>query len=162
MALAFGHHEIGVKRTGERATVADNDIAKLMYYLKCVCTTIECNDQPEIRRFTNYSNWRSLSTDEQQQLFVLCYTLSPDILQNKVFFQNDTLCIDTSNEFYEISQVSRQLVAAQSIVIAGQTRRVNKIMTYKMSWMQENYLEPMRRLAQRFNKKKRLSRCVIS
>jgi hypothetical protein len=161
MALVYGQHEIGVKRTGQSTTVADNDIAKLMYYLNCVCTTIECNDEPEIRRFINYRNWSSLSTEEQQQLFVLCYTLSPDIFQNKVFFQSDALCINSSNEFYEISQVSSQLVAASSIIIAGRTRRVNKIMTYKLTWMQNYYLEPMRRQAQRFSKKKR-SRCVIS
>jgi hypothetical protein len=162
MALAFGQHEIGVKRIGQPTTVADNDIAKLMYYLNCVCYTIDCNDQPEIRRFTNYSNWQSLSTDEQRQLVVLCYTFSPDIFDNKVFFQNDALCIQRSNEFYEISQVSNQLVAARSIVIAGRTRRVNKIMTYKMAWMRTNYLEPMRRQAQRFDQKKRSSCCVIS
>jgi len=162
MALAFGQHEIGVKRTTKSVTVADNDIAKLMYYLNCVCTTIDCNDDPEIRRFTNYSNWRSLSTDEQRQLVVLCYTFSPDIFEDKIFFQKDALCIEYSNEFYEISQVSSQLVAVRSIVIAGRTRRVNKIMAYKMSWMQSYYLEPMRRQAQRFSRKKRSSSCVIS
>ncbi len=70
--------------------------------------------------------------------------------------------MDRTNEFYEISQVSNRLVAVQSIVIAGRTRRVNKIMTYKMYWMQFYYLEPMRRQAQRFSQKKRSSRCVIS
>ena len=145
-----------------RATLANNPIAKLMYYMNCVCTTINCNDDPDIQRFTNYSRWYNLSTDEQRQLVVLCYTVSPDILEGKIFFQNDTLCIDCANEFYEISQINNQLVAAQSIIIAGRTRQVNKIMTYKMSWMQTNYLEPMRRQAQRFSQRKRSSRCVIS
>jgi predicted Fe-S protein YdhL (DUF1289 family) len=162
MALAFRQNEFGVKRTGQSVTVADNDIAKLMYYLNCVCTTIDCNNDPEIRRFTNYSNWHSLSTDEQRQLVVLCYTFSPDIFEDKIFFQKDALCIGCRNEFYEISQVSSQLVAVRSIIIAGRTRRVNNIMAYKMSWMQSNYLEPMRRQAQRFSRKKRSSSCVIS
>jgi hypothetical protein len=162
MALAFRQNEFGVKRTGQSVTVADNDIAKLMYYLNCVCTTIDCNNDPEIRRFTNYSNWHSLSTDEQRQLVVLCYTFSPDIFNNKVFFQSDALCLNRGNEFYEISQVSNQLVAVQSIIIAGRTRRVNKIMTYKMPWMQSYYLEPMRRQAQRFSQSNRSSSCVIS
>lgn len=161
MALAFGKDQIEVKKTGQRITVADNDIAKLMYYLQCVCTTIECNDEPEIRRFTNHSNWRSLSVDEQRQLVLFCYTFSPDMFEGKVFFQNDALCMDCSNEFYEISQISNQLVAAQSIIIAGRTRRVNNIMAYKMSWMRNNYLEPMRRQAQRFGKKKPTSNCII-
>jgi hypothetical protein len=70
--------------------------------------------------------------------------------------------MDSANEFYEISQVSSQLVAARSIVLAGRTHRVNKIMTYKMSWMLKNYSEPIRRQAQRFSKKNRSSRCIIS
>jgi hypothetical protein len=132
MALAYRQTQIDVKRTTESVTVPDNDIAKLMYYMNCVCTTIDCNDNPEIQGFTDYSNWRSLSTDEQRQLVVLCYTFSPDIFEGKTFFQNDALCIQYSNEFYEISQVSDQLAAARSIIIAGRTRQVNKIMTYKM------------------------------
>jgi hypothetical protein len=161
MALAYRQNQIGVKRTTESATIPDNDIAKLMYYMNCVCRTIKCNDDPEIQRFTNYSNWRSLSTDEQRQLVVLCYTFSPDIFDGKIFFQNDALCIQYTNEFYEISQVSDQLVAARSIIIAGRTRQVNKIMTYKMSWMQYYYLEPMRRQAQRFSRSNRSSSCVV-
>ena len=160
MALSFGRHEIGFERTGRSVTVPDNDIAKLMSYLQCVCTTIDCNNESEIRRFTDYSKWYSLSTDEQQELFAFCYALSPDEFNSKIFFQSDALCGNSSNEFYEISQVSSQIVAASSIVIAGRTRRVNKIMTYKMFWMRNYYLEPMQRLAQRFTKKK--SRCTIS
>lgn len=161
MALSYRQNEIGIKRTGRPVTVPESDVGKLMYYLNCVCTTIECNDEPQIRRFTNYSNWRSLSVDEQKQLVVLCYTFSPDIFDGKVFFQHDALCMDSSNTFYEISQVSSQLVAVQSIIIAGRTRRVNQIMTYKMSWMQKYYLEPMRRQAQRFGKNKSSKSCTI-
>ena len=83
------------------------------------------------------------------------------MFDDKVIFQSDALCMDRENEFYEISQVSIHLMAASSIVIAGRTRRVNKIMTYKMCWMRTYYLEPMRHQAQRFSKKKH-SRCVIS
>jgi hypothetical protein len=162
MALAYNRQQIGVKRTTVGVTVPDNDTARLMYYLQCVCQAIDCNNDPEIRRFTDYSNWHRLSVDEQRQLFVLCYTFSPDVFEGKVFFQRDALCIQYSNEFYEISQVSNQLIAARSIVIAGRTRRVNKIMAYKMSWMQNYYLEPMQRQAQRFSRSNRSSSCVIS
>ena len=162
MALAINRQQIGVKRTTVGATVPDNDIAKLMYYLQCVCTSIDCNNDPDIQRFTNYSNWYRLSVDEQRQLVVLCYTFSPDIFEGKVFFQRDALCVEYNNEFYEISQVSNQVVASRSIIIAGRTRRVNKIMAYKMSWLQKYYLDPMRRQAQRFSRSNRSSSCVIS
>lgn len=163
MALAFNRNEIEMESKSQATTVADNDIAKLMYYLNSACYTIGCNNDPEIRRFTNWSNWNSLSIDEQQQLFVICNACSPDIfINNKVFFQSDALCMNRSNEFYEISQVSNQLVASESIIIAGQIKKVNKIMTYKMCWMQQYYFEPMHRQAQRFRQSKRGSSCLIS
>jgi hypothetical protein len=61
----------------------------------------------------------------------------------------------SSNEFYEVSQVRHQLMAVYSILIAGQRREVKKIMTYKQSWMQSNYYEPMERLEYAFNLQRR-------
>src|SRR5690348_8131370 len=117
-------NEIEIKRTGTKVTVPDNDVARLMYYLKCVCTTIDCKNDPDIQRFISYQNWQQLSVNEQKALIVLCYTISPEILNDKVFFQKDELCIDSNNEFYEISQVKNQVLAVESIFIAGQTRQV--------------------------------------
>jgi hypothetical protein len=41
--------------------------------------------------------------------------------------------------------------AAESIVIGGRVRVVNKIMTYKREWMQNNYIDPMQRLLARLS-----------
>jgi hypothetical protein len=90
-----------------------------------------------------------LSVDGQKVLLGLCYTFSPDELDDKVFFHSDALCGDRTNEFYEISQVRHQLLSAESIVITGQRREVNKIMTYKMQWLETYYLIPMRGLIQK-------------
>ncbi|CAF2952854.1 unnamed protein product [Rotaria sp. Silwood2] len=166
MAL-LQRNEFGIKDIGRSVTVPNNDVAKLMYYLNCVCFSIDCNDDPDIRRLTNYSNWSSLSVDEQKKLLVLCYALSPDVFENKVFFQSDALCQNSSNKFYEISQVRHQVLAVSSIVVAGRARQVNKIMTYKMSWMRSYYLDPMQGLARRLGEQERQrrresSRCVVS
>lgn len=150
MALIQGNR-IGVKEVGSTANVPNNDVARLMYYFKCVCGAIECDMTPQMKRFSNYDNWRYLSATEIRQLIALCYVFSPDVFENKVFFNSPAMCRNSSNKFYEISQVRNQLIAVSSIVIAGQSRRVNKIMVYKMTWMRENYLEPMQRLARRFS-----------
>jgi hypothetical protein len=149
MALVFQRNEISLECTSSSVTVPNNDVARLMYYLNCVCTAIDCNRDPEIQRFTNYNNWHYLSIDEQRQLHALCYTFSPDVFNNRVFFHSDELCGSSSNKFYRISQVRHQLVAAESIVIAGQVREVNEIMTYTMTWMKTNYFDPMERLVTR-------------
>jgi hypothetical protein len=162
------HNQFGIKDISVNANVPQNDIARLMYYLNCVCSSIEYNDN-NISRYRKYNNWAQLFNEDLRLLVVICYTLSPDLFDNKVFFHSDALCGNDSNKFYEINQVSHQLLAVESIVIAGRSCRVNKIMTYKMSWMQTYYLNPMRNLARRFNNqnqtpapKSRSSTCVIS
>ncbi|CAF1242395.1 unnamed protein product [Rotaria sordida] len=75
--------------------------------------------------------------------------------------KSDALCGDSGNEFYEFSQIRHQLMAVRSILIAGRTRQVNKIMTYKLSWMRNNYFGPMNRLADRFNPQRRLIRAMV-
>ncbi|CAF1095215.1 unnamed protein product [Rotaria sp. Silwood1] len=156
----FQRREIDVQRTGVTASVPNNDIAKCMYYLKCVCTTIECDDA-NILRFTNYNNYWALSDEEDEIVYKLCLALSPDVLDDKVFFHSDALCGNSSNEFYEFSQIRHQLMAVRSILIAGRSRQVNKIMAYKLSWMQNNYFGPMSRLADRFNPQRRLMRAMV-
>ena len=151
MALYYERDEVHLERDSISVTVPENDIARLMFYLHCVCTSIDCNNDAEIQRFTNYNRWNLLSIDEQKVLIVLCYRFSPDVFDDKVFFHSEALCEDSSNRFYKIHQVRSQLLAAESIVIAGQVRHVNKIMTYKMSWMKTYYLDPMTRLATRLS-----------
>ena len=143
-------NQIGLRDTSVDASVPNNDIARLMYYFKCVCSAIEYTDN-DMNRYKNYHNWSSLSYNEIRLLITLCYALNPGVFDDKVFFQSDALCGDSPNRFLEISQVSHQLLAVRSIVVAGRTRRVNKIMTYKMSWMRAYYFGPMARLRQRYN-----------
>jgi hypothetical protein len=161
-------NQYGIKDVGHSVTVPQNDTARLMYYLDCACNAVDYRDN-NISRYRNYNNWSQLSNEDIRLLIVLCYTLSPDIFNNKVFFHSDALCGNSSNKFYEISQISNQLLAVQSIVIAGRSCRVNKVMTYKINWMQTYYLNPMRNLAQRINNQNRTpasssraSTCVIS
>ncbi len=144
MAVVYlQRNEVESECMTESANVPNNDVARLMYYLNCVCFAIDCNNDNGIQRFTNYQNWARLSFEEQCLLFALCYTLSPDVFEYKVFFNCEEHCVQFENEFYKIGQVRHQRVAAESIIIAGRTRRVNKIMTY--------YLGPMRRIAATIN-----------
>ncbi|KAK3087686.1 hypothetical protein FSP39_009156 [Pinctada imbricata] len=77
------------------------------------------------------------------------------------------MCGDFQNEFYKIEAVRNRFVVSNSIVIGGQTRRVNKIMTFKMVWLTDNYLEPMQALAgelqrrQEAARRRRNDRCVV-
>jgi hypothetical protein len=155
----FQRSNIGVREYGTTVSVPDNDVARCMYYLNCVCAVIDYNDA-NIRRYTNYREYWRLSNDEVEIVYRLCLTLSPDEFEDKVFFQSDAMCGSSANNFFEISQVQNRLGVVGSIVIAGRSRQVTNIMTYKMSWMRANYFGPMSRLADRFNPERRLIRAL--
>lgn len=152
-------NNIGIREFGTTVTIPDNDVARCMYYLSCVCAVIE-NDESSIRRYTDYRNYSRLSDDDIEIVYKLCLTLSPDEFEDKVFFESDALCGSSGNNFYEINQVRNRLGVVGSIIIAGRTRQVTKIMTYKMSWMRTNYIGPMSRLADQLNPERRLLRAL--
>lgn len=146
----FQNTNYNVRMFGQKVTVPDVDVAKVMYYLDCVCTVVDYDDN-DIQRYRDYSNWSNMSDEGDKLIFVLAATLSPDELEDKVFFESAVLCRTTSNQFYEIGQVRNQLLVDPSIVIGGQSRQVKKIMAYTSGWMQRNYYQPMQALAHRFS-----------
>ncbi|OWF42667.1 hypothetical protein KP79_PYT04839 [Mizuhopecten yessoensis] len=157
---AVGSLRMQVEKTGVSVTVPNNAKARLMYYLNSVCNVLEVGNDAgsEINRLKNYRNYTSLSADETDQLFLMCLMLSPDILINKCFFQDDAMCGDRSNEFYKITAVQNRFVVSHSIMIAGRNRSVNKIMTFKMSWLRQNYLEPIETLKNEMEARNRRQR----
>ncbi|CAF4112057.1 unnamed protein product [Rotaria sp. Silwood2] len=108
----FGNTEYDFTMFGETVNVPNADIARIMYYLDCVCTVIDYNDN-DIRRYRNYLNWRNMSDEEDRFIFLLALALSPDELEDKVFFNAPSLCPDSNNQFYEIGQVRNQLMIVQ-------------------------------------------------
>ena len=155
----FQRSNVNVEVKSSPTNVPNNDVAKCMYYLKCVCSVIDCDNQ-NILRYTNFQNYWKLSDEEDEVVYKLCLLLSPDEFEDKLFFDNDALCGSSGNKFYEISQVRHIVGAVGSVVIAGQRRQATSIMAYKMSWMRANYLGPMSRLADRFNPQRRLMRAL--
>lgn len=161
----FQSTDYDVKAFGRNVTIPSADIAKIMYYIDCVCTVIDYNDN-NIRRYRNYSNWANMTDEEDRLIFVLALALSPDELEGKAFFNAPSLCPDSNNQFYEIGQIKNQLLVVRSIMIGGQQRNVKKIMAYKQVWMQNFYYQPMRNLAFRFSpegqRQEAINRAIIS
>ena len=147
MAAVLGRTEIEIKKTGVACTIPDNPTARLMYYFNCVCTCVEADSDSTIRRFRDYDNYYRLSEEEKAQLMILCLALSPDKLLGSIFFPADESDLDGyGNDFYEINAVSTKLVVTESILIGGQQKKVTKIMMCKRSWLEKNYLNPLRSL----------------
>ena len=144
MAAFLGRTEIQIKKIGTTAvTVPDNPIAKLMYYLNCICSCVEADDDPTICRLKDYENYLSLSNEEEAKLLILCLALSPDKLIGTILFPADDLNDGLNNEFFELSAVSTKLVVAEFLLIGGQQKRVQQIMMFKKSWIERNYIDPL-------------------
>ncbi len=70
------------------------------------------------------------------------YKQRPNV-QTTVHFFSQELCQDSRNRFFELSAVQTRLAATDSIVIGGQTRRVQSIMVFKLGWIEDNWKKPM-------------------
>ena len=169
MAAIIGQRtQLGFKKTGHSVTVADNPRAKLMYYLNCVTTVLEMNDS-NLNRLKNYERYYNLDDEEEQLLLGLVLLLSPDLLIDKVFFQSDELCGDSSNKFFEITHARNFFAVQQNILIGGARKRIVKIMTFKTSWLYKNYINPLQEFqrmleydAERERRQIEMSRAVVS
>lgn len=64
-------------------------------------------------------------------------------------FQDDSMCGDSNNSFFEISAVQHNLLLSDSIIIGGQRRHVSKIMAFKQQWLITNWMQPMQHFAPR-------------
>ena len=139
---ALVSERVGIRKTGVTTSVPPNSKAKLMYYLDCVARLIELND-PNLRRLRDFQSYELLNDAETDALLALVLLLSPDKLIGKVMFHSED-CGGSRNEFYELSAVSNMLAVTDNIVIGGERKRVAQIMFFKRSWMEDNYLTPIR------------------
>ena len=144
----FMRERVGMEKTGGPCTVPNNPRAKLMYYLSCVSSVLQLDDY-NMRRMSNYNQYYTLTDTEETHLLYLALLLSPDELIGKVFFPSDQLCGNSANQFYNLQQIRSTFAVANSVVVGGQQRRVVKIMTFKMSWMTNNFIEPAKALEER-------------
>ena len=147
---AFVGERVRIRDTSVNVSVPQNPKAKLMYYLDCVATVIQLDD-PALSRLKNYQSYYLLSEEETDALLALVILLSPDELIGKVFFPSED-CGGRNNQFFELSAVSHMLAVADNIVIGGERKRVGKIMFFKRSWMENNYLSPIRSFQDRLQR----------
>ena len=158
--------EMTVKKTGILVRVPKSPIAKLMYYLNCVCICVEAaNEDATLNRLRDYKNHSKLSDKERAQLLNLCQALSPENLISSIFFPVVEAADigGNDNQFFKLeAAVTTKLVIADSIQISGERKRVQKIMMFTKRWMQDNYdipivlATPPRPLSRR-----RRARCIV-
>ena len=147
MANFFGNR-MGIKAIGQRTSVPDNDLARLMYYLSCVDTVIQYH---EIDRLTDYQNYDSLDVEDITFLLELVILFNPKFLVDKGIFILDESLLpnDLDNQFYQITDERIGIHINNEIMVSGRTVKVLKVMACDEEWIFRNYINPLKRA---FNK----------
>ena len=166
----FQFNDFDVTNVGRTVNIPDNNVARLMYYLDVVCDLIEYDDR-DLNRLRDYRNYHRITDTELRLLFIACAALDPDLLIDKVMFEdkNRNLTGTSQNRIYELGAIRHNLLVVNSILVAGRNRRVKKVMFYKPSWLTNFYIRPMAALTVIFEQERRrdainnlVDNCTIS
>jgi len=111
-----------------RQDVPNNPKAKLMYYLNCMCFTLDFSGTSRnLQRLRNDNNYSSLTTRETDELVMLCGLLNPLLVNDKCIFHSDEACEGFSNQFFEINAKRTTFAAIQSVMIGSVRAKVSQI-----------------------------------
>ena len=126
--------------TGQDATVPDNAIAKLMYYLNSVAFCVAELYITIPKKLRDYENYSLISDQDRVEVLWWAQRLHPENLKFVGAFVDDhTLCEEGySNEFYK-----RQEWTVVPVPRFGQFH-IMRVMAFTEQWLTENYKTPMK------------------
>ena len=141
----YGEDNISIIPIGERTTVPNDDVARLMYYLSCVDTVINYQG---IDKLSDFRNYKRLTHDDMIVLFKLVLLFNPEIFLNaKIFIlQIEPLPNGADNQFFEITNERIGIHINNQILIGGRTVRVMKFMVCNPAWLMRNYYKPWKNI----------------
>lgn len=145
MALVLNRNRVGVENTSTTVGVPENPLARLMYYLNCMCTVLSLQE-PNIMRLIDYDNFFDLADEEKVLLLLLCAKLNPVALTGQCLFHDEDVGSNAGrdNEFYNINAETMTFAASESVIVGEKRVAVKKIMFYNIAWLNRNYIEPMK------------------
>lgn len=158
MALVFNRNRVGVENTSTTVGVPNDPIARLMYYLNCMCTVLSLDQMDSnIMRLINYEQYRLLSDLDKALLVVLVTKLNPITLTGKCLVHDEDVHSNAGrdNEFYNINAESMTFAATDSVIIGEKRVSVKKFMVYNMAWLNRNYILPLKAILDEDNQPNR-------
>lgn len=145
--LVGSQHEIEIEVTGTKCTVPNTHMACLMYYLKSINSLCDFGIPAHL---TNYSNHNNLTFDQENAVLCFAVLLDPRIfIEKNIMIYEPRLCGNCQNEFFKISDSRTAVAATRQFVIGGKQVHTLSIMAFKESWLDENYINPMKYYARR-------------
>ncbi|XP_060071187.1 uncharacterized protein LOC132551096 [Ylistrum balloti] len=147
--------KVELRDVGETVSIPDHPVGKAMYYLKCICNVLDLTKgNSKLQKFTDFGNYRLLTDDDIDELTVLLLSLDHKNLIGKCLIPNEEACGDSSNKFIELESVRENMVIVDDILIAGQQRQVNRLMFFKIVWLQTYCLTPLEFLSERLDRRR--------
>ena len=137
------YNKLHVKSIGETVTIPNDDVARLMYYLSCVKTVIDYDNEDDI--LTDFENYDLLNVEQLTVLFSLVILFNPKIFINSgVFILDPSLVpVGSTNEFYQITNERINFHFNDEIMIGGKTRKILKVMACTNFWLLKYYYYPL-------------------
>ncbi|XP_053387426.1 uncharacterized protein LOC123542217 isoform X2 [Mercenaria mercenaria] len=148
MTAVVGSTKVDVEEFGRDIIVPDDPKARLMYYVDSIYNVLDMTSIPNIHKLRKYKQHTQLTDSETKELIEMCKILSPAALNNKVIFQDDSLCGHNDNKFFKINTLQHNLVVSEAIIVGGKRCSVKKLMAYKVPWIQWIYEGPMEHFTQ--------------
>ena len=148
MQATLGAARTQIKRETRKTDIPNNDIAKLMYYLDCLCCVLECDIGSNL---TDYQNYYNLTQEEEDTVVKLAFLFNPKLLIDlKIFILDSRLLLgEFSNEFYKITDEKIGIHVNEQVMIEGKSLRVLKIMACDQNWLRNYYYKPIMNLNNR-------------
>ncbi len=141
MSLSMNYQSLDVKPIGRTVTIPDNRLAKLMYYLDCVFTVIQYDQNS---RLTDFRNYYLLSKEEEQTVLGLVALFNPKVMVDLSLFivSPNLVPYGSTNEFYQITDDRIGVHVNSEVVIGGRVIKVLKIMACTETWIDRYYIQP--------------------
>eukprot|EP01017_Pseudomicrothorax_dubius_P025305 TRINITY_DN2716_c0_g1_i1.p1 TRINITY_DN2716_c0_g1~~TRINITY_DN2716_c0_g1_i1.p1 ORF type:complete len:318 (-),score=57.73 TRINITY_DN2716_c0_g1_i1:51-1004(-) len=158
--------DYGIKATGSRAAIPDDDHARLMYYLNSISSCLPGLGLPP--EMMDYSKYLFLNDEAKMVIEMTALLLSPDALCGKAIFQVEDghpVLKGFRNNFYELTETSTlRCLAANSregVFFKGQNVEVRKFMVFSNQWLDANYIAPIARILLKRQLEKELRQLMI-
>jgi len=148
--IVGAERNIGIQQTGRTVQVPSDPWGKLMYYLSCVHSCLDCIPD----RYRNYGSYWNITNEDREIILKLCVLFSPDKLLEFCFIPVSANAIDNQNTFFKITDTTR--LAAIGIdanrrtaaVFEGQSVEVHTFMVFKEAWLDNYYINPIKAILQ--------------
>lgn len=124
--------DVKIEHSGVSANVPADDLARVMYYLRCANA---CLDSVIPNQYTDCERYRGMSADDRQRIVGLALRVSPELLVGRVMYvvpDGHALLRGFTNTFYKITDTTALNVLGVSdtsaLLIDGRSTQVQSIM----------------------------------